>query len=253
MTAAAATADAVLRAIAAGHLPATGDAPLWIDLTGAGLADHAQAVAAMDALAARPPEAPGVILALQHQVVATLGRSGGDDGLRGTTARSGDGTPVVVPVHRTGRGGKVTMHVPGQLVVYPVVHLPSLPAPIGRGTLGDLPAYVRCLEAAIVETCGHFGVAAHTRPGFPGVWCSEQDKIASVGVAVRRGWATHGLALNVAPDLALFDLMVPCGLAGVALTSLAAQLTRAGLGAPEVGEVARHLGARLRATLCSIP
>lgn len=211
--------------------------------------DYAATLAAMEALSQRPPHARDVLLLLEHPPVATLGRRGGDDHLHGTVWQSPDGRQVPVELHRTGRGGNVTMHAPGQLVGYPIVQLPLLQPPIGRGTLGDLPAYVRALEQALIDCCSAFGVAAMRREGFAGVWIDEREKIASIGIAVQRGWSSHGFALNVSPDLGLFSLMTPCGLSGARLTSLGEQLARRGMVGPSVADVAADIAPRLAAAL----
>lgn len=213
------------------------------DLTALGLADYATAVAVMDALVQRPAHDPDVLLLLEHPPVATLGRKGGADQLRATQWTDANGRTVQVPVHAVARGGNVTMHAPGQLVGYPIVQLAQLAGPVGTGPFGDLPRYVRELEEALVTVCAQFGVACQQRPGYSGVWCSDTDKIASIGVGVRNGWAMHGFALNVDPPLALFELMVPCGLPGVRLTSLAAQCRGA---TPALSEVATAVSLELQ-------
>lgn len=213
---------------------------------GDGLCDYAEALALLDQLGERPPGAADALLWLEHPPVVTVGRSGGEDSLLGRQWLDPQGQLQEVAVHRVARGGKITMHGPGQLVVYPVVQLPLLQGPVGRGPLGDLPAYVRLLEAQIQATCADFGLATVTRAGFSGVWIDDQRKLASIGVGVRRGWSLHGLALNVDPPLDLFDLMVPCGLQGARLTSLGAELRAQGKAVPALAEVAVNLVNRLR-------
>ncbi len=220
---------------------------LLLDLTGpqAGLADYGLADRAMDALVGRAADAPDVLLLLQHPPVATLGRRGGRENLRDTVWHGTDGQAIEIAVHEAARGGNVTMHAPGQLVGYPIAQLPLLQAPVGRGSIGDLPAYVRVLQDAIIATCGQYGVQAQSRPGFPGVWCGERAKIASIGVGVRKGWSFHGFAVNVDPELGLFGLMTPCGLPGVRLTSLAEQLRQRGAAVPTLHAFAADLALRL--------
>jgi len=247
------TANEVLGAIGHGQAPDAWLQPIGsttlrlLDLSGpaAGLADYALAGRAMDALVTRPVEAPDVLLLLQHPPVATIGRRGGRDNLRDTAWRDDAGQTTHIEVHEVARGGNVTMHAPGQLVGYPIAQLPRLQAPIGRGSIGDLPAYVRSLQDAIIATCDQFGVQAQARPGFPGVWCGPRDKLASIGVGVRKGWSFHGFALNVDPALGLFGLMTPCGLDGVRLTSLGEQLRARGAAVPELALVAADLAVRL--------
>jgi len=115
----------------------------------------------------------------------------------------------------TDRGGDITFHGPGQLVAYPIVEL--------RDPL-DLRRYVRTLEEAIIGTAAAFGVEAARVEGLPGVWVDGVRKLAAVGVRVKRGVTTHGLALNVSTDLAWFDEMIPCGIPGCAVTSLEREL-----------------------------
>jgi lipoyl(octanoyl) transferase len=115
------------------------------------------------------------------------------------------------------RGGKVTYHGPGQLVGYPIVRV------------DDVVEYVRTLERALVAALGEEGVVARARPedgpDYTGVWVGDR-KIASIGVHVARGVATHGFAVNVENDLQPFSWVVPCGLDGVRMTSLIAETGR---------------------------
>jgi len=148
------------------------------------------------------------ILLLEHDPVYTIGRGGDEQNLLATPERlEALGAELV----RIDRGGDITFHGPGQLVAYPIVEL--------RDPL-DLRRYVRTLEAAIIATAAGFGVAAGRVDGLPGVWVEGVRKLAAVGVRVKRGVTTHGLALNVATDLAWFDEMNPCGIAGCAVTTL---------------------------------
>ncbi len=155
-----------------------------------------------------------ILVLLEHDPVITLGR-GAQNGnvLLSPAALARQG----IECHRVGRGGDVTWHGPGQLVGYPIVHLDRL----GR----DLHLYLRRLEETLIRALGDFGVTGARLPGKTGVWV-ENRKIASIGVGVRRWVAWHGFALNLAPDLSGFAAIVPCGLAGVAMTSLAAECGR---------------------------
>lgn len=218
--------------------------PATAEAEGRAVCDYASALALMERLIARPPEAADVLVVVQHPPVATLGRSGGRDSLLATQWRGRE-----IEVHSLSRGGKVTLHAPGQLVVYPVVQLSRLEGPVGRGPLGDLPAFARLLEGAMQHTCSHFGLPTVTRAGFAGLWCDEVQKIGSLGVAVHNGWSWHGLALNIDPDLAFFELMVPCGIAGAQMTSLQAGLAARGLPAPTVAEAGAVLVDWLRPRL----
>lgn len=126
--------------------------------------------------------------------------------------------PARFPVHRTGRGGRYTYHGPGQRVGYAMMDLRR------RGQ--DVRAYVHNLEDWVIGALGEFGLNGERREGRIGIWVVQPDgeeaKIAAIGVRVRRWVAFHGIALNVAPNLAHFDGIVPCGLAGFGVTSLKA-------------------------------
>jgi lipoyl(octanoyl) transferase len=131
-----------------------------------------------------------------------------------------DGTPVI----DVDRGGKITWHGPGQLVGYPIVRLPE---PVG------VVDYVRRIEEALIALCSGFGLATGRVRGRSGVWLSAdgdrpERKIAAIGVRVSAQTTMHGFALNVSPDLRAYDAIIPCGLTGVGVTSLAAELTPPG-------------------------
>ena len=186
----------------------------------------------MQRLCERPPTAPDVLLVVEHPPTITLGRRGDAAHIHGRWLRGAAGAGRQVAVHEVARGGDVTWHGPGQLVVYPIVQLTQLHGPIGRGPIGDLPALVRSLEEAIIEACASFGLITCLRAGFSGVWIDERTKLASIGVGVQRGWSLHGLALNVEPRLEGFDLITPCGLQGVQMSSIRREFERAGRNPP---------------------
>ncbi len=150
------------------------------------------------------------LLLLEHDPVYTLGRGADAADLRGAADR------LRVPVFRVGRGGGATFHGPGQLVAYPIVHLYPR---------RDVHRYVRALEEALIATCAAFGVGAAIRPGETGVWVGQQ-KIASIGIGVRRGIAFHGVALNVSTDVSYFGQIVACRMPGMEVTTLERQLGR---------------------------
>jgi lipoate-protein ligase B len=127
-----------------------------------------------------------------------------------------------IEIHEVSRGGDVTWHGPGQLVGYPIVDLNSA----GR----DLHRFLRALEGALIDVLAEWNIASERVPGRTGVWTADR-KIASIGIAVRRWVSYHGFALNVAPDLDFFDLIHPCGLRGIQVTSMAA------LGGPGLAEM----------------
>ena len=113
----------------------------------------------------------------------------------------------------TGRGGDVTYHGPGQLVAYPIIDL--------RPDRCDVHKYVRDLEQVLILTAAAFGVSAGRQAGLTGAWVGD-NKLAAIGVRISRWVTSHGLALNVNPDLSRFGLIVPCGIIGRGVTSLAA-------------------------------
>lgn len=145
------------------------------------------------------------LLLLEHEPVYTLGRGADHADLQGAPGRLG------VPVFRVGRGGGATFHGPGQLVGYPIVHLRSG----GR----DVHGYIRKLEQSLVATCASFAVSASVREGSTGVWVGD-EKIASIGIGVRRGIAYHGIALNVSTDVRYFGCIVACRTSGLRVTAL---------------------------------
>lgn len=170
---------------------------------------------------------PGVLLLLEHPHVFTLGRRGRTgDILVGAEELEALGAAV----RHTDRGGEVTYHGPGQLVGYPIVDL--------RGLVTGPLDYVRRLERVLVATLADFGIRAESEDRPTGVWVGNA-KIAAIGVRVSRGVTTHGFALNVDPDLAYFDRIVPCGMPDVPVTSMAA----AGSAPVRVADVARVLTA----------
>lgn len=155
------------------------------------------------------------LLLLEHPHVLTLGRTARAEHVRAGDARLRE---LGVDVFDTGRGGDVTYHGPGQLVAYPILDL----AP----DRCDLHRYVRDLERVLLRVLAEHGVTGHVVPGRTGVWVRRdplpEAKIGAIGVRVARWITSHGIALNVHTDLAYFDLIVPCGLAGSSVTSLAA-------------------------------
>ena len=178
-------------------------------------------------------EIPDTLLLVEHEPVLTLGRRGDEGHILAspeTLAREG------ILVRRIERGGDVTYHGPGQVVAYPIVHLPS-------HSLG-VSDYMHGLEAAIIATLAEYGLRAQRRQGLIGVWIGD-NKIAALGVRVRRGVTFHGLALNVSPLMRHWGYIIPCGLTEGGVTSMALEL-----GAPPSwGEVAAQLATQLARTL----
>ena len=157
-------------------------------------------------------EIPDLLLLLEHSPVYTRGRRSTAEELpMGREWYEAQG----IEVRDTDRGGRVTYHGPGQLVAYPIVSL----RPYGD----DVHEYVRRLERTTIEALAAHGVAAELIEGLTGVWAGGR-KIGSIGVHVSRGVTTHGLAVNVNNDLQPFEWIVPCGIEGVAMTSLAREL-----------------------------
>jgi lipoate-protein ligase B len=155
-----------------------------------------------------------LLLLVEHEPVVTLGR--------GTRPSSLPLAPAElerrgVTVAEVERGGDVTYHGPGQFVGYPILQL--------REHREDLHWYLRQLEAALIDALDGLGIAAERRSGLTGVWTGGR-KIASIGIHVKQWVTLHGFALNVSTDLAAFDLIVPCGIQGVVMTSVAAELGR---------------------------
>jgi lipoyl(octanoyl) transferase len=169
-----------------------------------------------------------VLLLLEHTPVVTLGRSAKAQNLVASPALL---AARGVELFEAERGGDVTFHGPGQLVGYPIVNL--------RGHKQDLHWYLRQVEAVLISALEKIGIVSERSKGRTGVWTSDR-KIASIGVHAR-DWVTwHGFALNVSTDLSYFDLMVPCGLAGVTMTSVSREL---GEGAPDLAAVAQIVAA----------
>jgi len=150
-----------------------------------------------------------VLLLVEHPHVYTMGRR--DTRAHALAVRE-------VPLHATSRGGDITYHGPGQLVVYPIIDLKSK---LRR----DVHTYLRKLEEVTIDTLASFGLAATRRPPWTGVWVGT-GKICAMGIAVKRGVAYHGAALNVAPDLDYFQRIVPCGLNWAQVTSMDRELGR---------------------------
>jgi lipoyl(octanoyl) transferase len=165
-----------------------------------------QRAAARARIAGEIPE--DLLLLVEHPPVVTLGRSARDAHLLASPALL---AARGVEVFEVERGGDVTFHGPGQLVGYPIIDL--------KRHKRDLHWYLRQVEEALIVGLAGYGIAGERNPGYTGVW-TQGRKIASIGVHAR-DWVTwHGFALNVSTDLAFFDLIVPCGISGVTMTSI---------------------------------
>jgi lipoate-protein ligase B len=174
---------------------------------------------------------------VEHPAVITFGRRPGV--ARNLLAAEPQLTRLGVEVVQSDRGGDITFHGPGQLVAYPIIRLADHGLSVGR--------YVHTLEDAVIATLDSLGVPATKDPDAVGVWAG-QGKICAIGVRIRRGVTLHGLALNVETDLSFFDLIVPCGIAGGAVTSLRRTL---GDATPLMGRVRELLAAHLLKLLAS--
>ncbi len=156
-------------------------------------------------------EEPNTMLMLEHPHVYTKGRLSKESDVlvpEETLAARG------IPVYETDRGGQVTYHGPGQLVVYPIVNIRELGGPV---------KYVRALEQVVIATLAEMGITANCESGNTGVW-TDQGKIAAIGVKISRGITFHGLSLNVNTDLSLYQNIIPCGFTDRPVTSMAAIL-----------------------------
>ena len=149
-----------------------------------------------------------VVMMLEHAPVFTLGRRGGRDNLLVTPDQLNERSIEVVPIER---GGDITYHGPGQLVVYVLMDI--------RGRKIGVTDFVSRLEAAMLRTAAHWGIAARGDENNRGAWIQER-KLGSIGITVRRGVTFHGLALNARTDLEPFQWINPCGLKGCAMTTL---------------------------------
>ena len=230
---------------AAPHLPASDEHPLLLGHGGVltvdrlGTAAYQPTWELQDELAEqrRGRRIGDRLLLAEHFPVYTIGRGGDESNLLASPDRLRE---IGAELVRVDRGGDITFHGPGQIVAYPIVELKD---PL------DLRRYVRSLEAAVIETAARFGVDGGHLKGHPGIWVEGERKLAAIGVRVRRGVTTHGLALNVNTDLRWFDEMIPCGIHDKGVTSLARELGQA-VPMDEVEEelarqLARHLGLRL--------
>lgn len=177
------------------------------------LVDYAEAVAVMEARVAdiAAGRAPELVWLLEHPPLYTAGTSTRWEDLI---------DPNRFPVYRAGRGGQLTYHGPGQRVVYAMLDV--------RRRTGDVRAFVRALESWVIDSLAAFGVQGETRADRVGVWVRRpergdgiEDKIAAIGIRLRRWISFHGLSLNVSPDLTHFGGIVPCGVREHGVTSLA--------------------------------
>jgi lipoyl(octanoyl) transferase len=181
-------------------------------LTKAGLVDYERALELQRSLHAEIAEnqRPNTLLLLQHPPVYTAGRRTLE------SEKPSDGSPVI----DVDRGGKITFHGPGQLVGYPIVRLKNP---------NDVVGFVREIENALIGVCEELGISAQRYCERSGVWIRDDHgdrKIAAIGIRVARGVTMHGFALNINPDLAYFDRIVPCGISDAQVTSVSKELKK---------------------------
>lgn len=186
-------------------------------------------------------EIPDTLILVEHPPTLTFGRSTPSSHLLASALTL---EQLQVDVFEVERGGEATYHGPGQLVGYPILDLTR------RGR--DVHAYLRRLEEVLVRALADWGVRTGRLPGRTGVWVGE-EKIASIGIHVSRWITRHGFALNVSPDLSFFDLIVPCGLPNVRMTSLAAQLQTTPPWADVVSSVTREFSVLFDIALGPVP
>ncbi|MHC1762014.1 MAG: lipoyl(octanoyl) transferase LipB [Negativicutes bacterium] len=178
----------------------------------------------------------GALILLEHFQVATLGRN---HDARELLLSAEEYRERGIEVVHCNRGGKATCHNPGQLVGYPVLNLANWRQ--------DSHWYLRLLEQTIMNTVEKFGISAGRKERYTGVWVGDQ-KIAAIGVALRRWITSHGFALNVNNDLAIFSTIVPCGINEFGVTSMLAE----GVAGLSVGAVAEVFVREMEASLqCS--
>ena len=215
----------------------------------AGRMDYAEALALQQRLAAlRKQQRIGdVLILVEHPPVLTLGRNAHRSNILVSDeelARRG------VTLHEINRGGDVTYHGPGQIVGYPILDLRS-GFPNQSGPHLGAVEYVRRLEEVLIRACGDYGVMTERIAGRTGVWtlaggAVAEKKIAAIGVHIAQGVTSHGFAWNITADLRDFDLIVPCGIADRAVTSLEQEIDESRAAMPTMDgarhAVARHFG-----------
>jgi lipoyl(octanoyl) transferase len=196
--------DATAQAADARHAP--------LEVSWLGRVPYADALVLQDRLVhdRRARRTADRLLLLEHPHVITLGTSAHPEHV---LLAEDDRRLLDIELFETGRGGDVTYHGPGQLIGYPILDL--------KPDRCDLHRFVRDIEEALILSLDDLGVRAARTPGLTGVWVGD-EKIAAIGVRVSSGWITsHGFALNVSTDLRFFDAIVPCGIRGRGVTSLA--------------------------------
>lgn len=180
------------------------------------------------------------LLLVEHPPVITFGRRAGVE--RNLIASGQQLAGLGVEVVQSDRGGDITFHGPGQIVVYPIVRLNDHGLSVG--------GYVHGIERAVIAALDDFEIAAHADPKAVGIWTGDggrDAKVCAIGVRIKRGVSLHGLALNVETDLRYFDLIVPCGLQGRPVTSVRRLLQER---TPSMADVKSALVRRIERFLC---
>ena len=202
-----------------------------------GLIDYEKALSFQEPLA--KDVAAGIrqstLILCEHNPVITLGRQARKENILKAEAEL---TAAGIKIVNTNRGGDVTLHLPGQLIVYPVFDLRRL----GR----DIRMFLRNLEEVVILLLEYYGIRAHRQNGLTGAWVSGR-KIASIGIAISHWVTNHGLSLNVSCDLNLFSLIKPCGL-DIMMTSIA-ELKE--LNSLKMGEVKEKVIEKFQQVFCS--
>jgi len=195
-----------------------------------GLVDYLEAWELQRSLAEARRNGRGsdTLILLEHPHTYTIGRRGTEEHLLVDKVFL---THLGAKVYQVDRGGDITYHGPGQLVGYPIIDL--------RHWGNDVGWYLRQLEEVLIGVMAAFGIAATRLPGYTGVWVGD-SKLAAIGIKVANSITTHGFALNVNTDLSYFDYIVPCGLPGKGVTSMAQLLGKT----VEIDTVADRIAAR---------
>jgi lipoyl(octanoyl) transferase len=189
------------------------------------------------------PRPPHLLLTVEHPPVFTLGKRGDRRHLVATDDELARRDAAFFHIDR---GGDITYHGPGQLVVYPIIDLDRL--------FRDVHRYLRELEEAVIQMCAAFGVSAHRSEGRTGVWIGPDDngderKICAMGIRCSRWVTMHGLAFNTSTDLSYFDMIVPCGISDRGVTSLERETGATPDSSAVRGELIARLAGRFGLTL----
>jgi lipoyl(octanoyl) transferase len=179
------------------------------------------------------------LLLVEHLPVITIGRR--EQGFEHLLAKPEDLKRLGVGLVHSDRGGDITFHGPGQIVIYPIIRLNDHALSVG--------GYVRALENAVIAALQSFAIPARRESGAVGIW-TDLGKVCAIGVRIRRGTSLHGLALNVTTDLRYFNLIVPCGLTGRTATSVQQLL---GDATPPMEQIKKQLVKSLIESLNAVP